>query len=109
MGLARLGAGRSAPPEALGGAVTAVALANPFKHHLAPACPLHALTGLYCPFCGGTRATWAAAHLHFGLMLHENASVPGHRRGRIVGLVGVARAGRRGAGTCPPSVGEPST
>jgi hypothetical protein len=61
---------------ALGVAVTTVALANPFKHHLAPACPLHALTGLYCPFCGGTRATWAAAHLHFGLMLHEDALYP---------------------------------
>lgn len=56
--------------------VTTVALVNPFKHHLAPACPLHALTGLYCPFCGGTRATWAAAHLHFGLMLHEDALYP---------------------------------
>ena len=61
---------------ALGAAVTAVAVANPFKHHLSPACPLHALTGLYCPFCGGTRATWAAAHLHFGLMWHENALYP---------------------------------
>jgi hypothetical protein len=61
---------------AVGAAVTVVAVANPFKHHLWPACPLHALTGLYCPFCGGTRATWAAAHLHFGLMLHENALFP---------------------------------
>jgi Protein of unknown function (DUF2752) len=61
---------------ASGAAVTVVALANPFKHHLSPACPFHALTGLYCPFCGGTRATWAAAHLHFGLMLHEDALFP---------------------------------
>jgi hypothetical protein len=60
----------------LGAAVTVVAVANPFKHHLAPACPLFALTGLYCPFCGGTRATWAAAHMHFGLMLHEDALYP---------------------------------
>jgi Protein of unknown function (DUF2752) len=70
---------RSRPFAAAGAvatAVTVVALANPFKHHLAPACPLHALTGLYCPFCGGTRATWAAAHLHFGLMMHEDALYP---------------------------------
>lgn len=53
-----------------------VAVANPFRHHLSPPCPLHALTGLYCPFCGGTRATWALAHLRFGLMLHENALYP---------------------------------
>jgi Protein of unknown function (DUF2752) len=56
--------------------VAGVAVANPFEHHLSPPCPLHALTGLYCPFCGGTRATWALAHLHFGLMLHENALYP---------------------------------
>jgi hypothetical protein len=54
----------------------AVAFANPFRHHLWPACPLHALTGLYCPLCGGVRATWEAAHLHFGQMLHENALFP---------------------------------
>jgi hypothetical protein len=57
-------------------AVTVVALVNPFKHHLTPACPLHALTGLYCPLCGGTRATWAAVHLRFGLMWHEDALLP---------------------------------
>ncbi|HYA45311.1 MAG TPA: DUF2752 domain-containing protein [Acidimicrobiales bacterium] len=53
-----------------------VVSANPFRRHLWPPCPLHALTGLYCPFCGGTRAVWAAGHGRFGLMLHENALLP---------------------------------
>ena len=74
----------------MGAAVTVVAVANPFKHHLAPACPLFALTGLYCPFCGGTRATWAAAHMHFGLMLHENALYPAIVVAAAVGVAGVA-------------------
>jgi len=53
-----------------------VALANPFQHHLWPPCPLHRLTGLWCPFCGGTRALWAAAHLQFRLMVHEDVLLP---------------------------------
>ena len=53
-----------------------VVLANPFKARIWPPCPLHALTGLYCPFCGGTRAAWAAAHGNLGLMFHENALFP---------------------------------
>jgi hypothetical protein len=28
---------------------------------LVPACPLHAVTGLWCPLCGGTRAVQALA------------------------------------------------
>lgn len=28
-------------------------------------CPFHALTGLYCPGCGGTRAFYAFIHGHF--------------------------------------------
>jgi hypothetical protein len=59
-----------------GALVAGIGLANPFAHHLSPPCPLHALTGLYCPFCGATRATWALTHLRFGLMLHENALYP---------------------------------
>ena len=65
-----------AAASATGVAVTVVALANPFKHHLTPTCPFHALTGLYCPLCGGTRATWAAVHLRFGLMWREDALLP---------------------------------
>lgn len=57
-------------------ATTGVALRDPFQHQLTPPCPFHALTGLWCPLCGGTRAVWAAAHGHFGLMMHANALLP---------------------------------
>lgn len=69
-------AGPLAALPAVGSAVAVVALANPFVHHLTPPCPFHALTGLWCPFCGGTRAVWALAHGRLGLTLHENALLP---------------------------------
>jgi hypothetical protein len=53
-----------------------VALRDPFKHHLTPPCPFHELTGLWCPFCGATRAAWAATHGDVRLMLHANALFP---------------------------------
>jgi len=44
---------------------------NPTTTHLFPPCPLHALTGLYCPGCGTTRAAHQLLHGHvataFGL------------------------------------------
>ena len=40
-------------------------------------CPLHALTGLYCPGCGGTRSLTALLHGDFLLAVHENPIVPG--------------------------------
>jgi len=58
------------------GLTAVVAVADPFKHHLTPPCPFRALTGLWCPFCGGTRAVWAASHGDFGLMMHANALLP---------------------------------
>jgi hypothetical protein len=36
-------------------------------------CPFHAITGLYCPACGITRATAALFHGDIGLALHMNA------------------------------------
>jgi hypothetical protein len=38
-----------------------------------PLCGLHALTGLYCPGCGATRATHALLHGHLMEALHDNA------------------------------------
>jgi hypothetical protein len=49
---------------------------DPFKHEVTPPCPFHELTGLWCPFCGGTRAVWAATHGDLRLMLHANALFP---------------------------------
>lgn len=48
-----------------GGAASALVLgrANPYAaHSLLPSCPFHALTGLYCPGCGSTRALYSLLH-----------------------------------------------
>jgi hypothetical protein len=45
---------------------------NPNTTHV-PLCPLHALTGLNCPLCGATRATYALLHGQFMNALHDNA------------------------------------
>lgn len=38
-----------------------------------PLCPFHAMTGLWCPFCGSTRAAHALLHLQVGTALRDNA------------------------------------
>lgn len=54
-------------------AVTGYLLATAFVlPRLLPACPLHALTGLYCPGCGGTRAMQALAHGHLRQAISYN-------------------------------------
>ena len=37
------------------------------------ACPIHALTGFYCPGCGSTRAVKAALNGDLPLAFHDNA------------------------------------
>jgi len=64
-------------------AVIGISLINPFAHHVTPPCPFHAVTGLWCPLCGGTRAVWAAAHGDMRLMLRCSAIFP-----LIVGVIG---------------------
>lgn len=39
-------------------------LFDPSKVTFFPRCPLHELTGLYCPGCGTTRALYQLAHGH---------------------------------------------
>lgn len=39
-------------------------------------CPFHAVTGLYCPGCGGTRSMIALLHGHLGEALHDNPASP---------------------------------
>ena len=46
---------------------------NPATHGFYPVCLFHALTGLYCPGCGGTRAVYQLLHGHILLALHDNA------------------------------------
>ena len=45
---------------------------DPSKIAWLPPCPLHALTGLYCPGCGSTRALHQLAHGHFVAALRFN-------------------------------------
>ncbi len=45
---------------------------DPNTHRL-PLCPLHELTGLWCPFCGSTRASYALLHGQLNTALHDNA------------------------------------
>jgi hypothetical protein len=44
---------------------------NPYSTHV-PLCPLHALTGLNCPLCGSTRATYSLLHGHLMDALQAN-------------------------------------
>lgn len=44
------------------GAAVAVALRDPETPGQLPGCPLYAVTGLWCPACGGLRAAHALAH-----------------------------------------------
>lgn len=59
----------------LGGATTLVALVDPYQDGHFPTCPLLALTGLYCPFCGGIRAVHDLAHLDVLSALERNPLV----------------------------------
>jgi len=53
-------------------AAAALWFVDPNTHRL-PLCPLHEITGLWCPFCGGTRATYALLHAQPATALHDNA------------------------------------
>ena len=46
---------------------------NPATHGFYPVCLFRALTGLYCPGCGGTRAVYQLLHGHVLLALRDNA------------------------------------
>jgi hypothetical protein len=53
-------------------AATALWFLDPSTHRL-PLCPLHEITGLWCPFCGCTRASHALIHAQPATALHDNA------------------------------------
>ncbi|MDQ1721163.1 MAG: hypothetical protein QOI26_897 [Pseudonocardiales bacterium] len=66
---------RAAPVLAAGAAFaasTALWFFDPTTHRV-PLCPLHAMTGLWCPFCGCTRASRALIHAQPATALHDNA------------------------------------
>ena len=63
----------------MGGALVPAAIAYPAVHALtgfAPVCPLRAVTGIPCPFCGGTTAATALAGGRLGEALAANPFVP---------------------------------
>ena len=54
------------------GALAADEVFDPVSNHV-PLCPLHALTGIWCPFCGGLRSAYELTRLHFSAAWHDNA------------------------------------
>jgi hypothetical protein len=54
-------------------AIVTVFFFNPTTHGFYPVCQVHRLTGLECPGCGATRATYALLHGEFLTALHDNA------------------------------------
>jgi hypothetical protein len=55
------------------GAGAALYFFNPSTHGFYPVCEFHALTGLNCPGCGGTRAAYQLLHGHVLRALHDNS------------------------------------
>ena len=47
----------------------------PAEHSFYPRCIFHALTGLQCPGCGGTRALYYLLHFNVAQAMHYNALV----------------------------------
>ncbi len=66
---------RAAPVRTAGAALAAAVALWFFDPNTRgiPLCPLHALTGLWCPLCGSTRASHALVHADPGAALHHNA------------------------------------
>jgi hypothetical protein len=54
-----------------GAALVADVAFDPAHRHV-PLCPFHAVTGWWCPLCGGLRAASALAHLDLRAALHDN-------------------------------------
>ncbi len=54
-------------------ATIVVALRDPHAAGSYGLCPFHAVTHLWCPTCGGLRATYDLAHLQLAGAWHENA------------------------------------
>jgi hypothetical protein len=61
---------RFAAAAALAGTIDVAG--DPSRTHV-PLCPLHALTGLWCPLCGGLRAVHALSRGNIQSALHDNA------------------------------------
>ncbi|WP_225822476.1 DUF2752 domain-containing protein [Streptomyces naphthomycinicus] len=58
---------------AVAGALAYVGAVDPNEPGHYPVCPLYALTGLYCPGCGGLRSAHAVVHGDLAAALRDNA------------------------------------
>ncbi|MGK5530370.1 DUF2752 domain-containing protein [Streptomyces sp. URMC 129] len=72
---------------AAGAAFGYVAAVDPREPGHYPACPVLALTGLYCPACGGLRSAHALAHGDLAGALGANAAAVAGFTALAVGLV----------------------
>jgi len=74
MTIARPVQGRRSPyvAAALAGAALLADVAFDPAHRHVPLCPFHAITGGWCPLCGGLRAADALAHLQGRTALQDN-------------------------------------
>lgn len=70
--------------------MAAASIADPWRPGGTPECPFHAMTGLWCPFCGLTRAAWAAGHLRWHLLLEANILAPLFALGTAIALWALA-------------------
>lgn len=52
-------------------AVGADQVFDPADNHV-PLCPFHAMTGLWCPLCGGLRSAYALTRLDFATAVRAN-------------------------------------
>lgn len=59
----------------LAAATVTVALVDPNAPGHYPGCPFLAITGWYCPFCGGLRTVHDLSHLDLGAALAQNPLV----------------------------------
>ena len=64
-------AGPGAAGAAALGLCAAAAVLDPSRRQTPP-CPFHALTGLWCPVCGSTRALHTLVHGHLGAAFGRN-------------------------------------
>lgn len=89
----------AAPVATLAGiaaAWTYVGQVDPNEPGHYPVCPLYALTGLYCPGCGGLRSAHAVAHGDLVTALGDNAlAVVGYAVFALFWVLWLVRAWRR--------------
>ncbi|MCH5675425.1 DUF2752 domain-containing protein [Streptomyces gilvus] len=80
---------------AVAGAFAYVGTVDPNQPGHYPVCPLYAVTGLYCPGCGGLRSAHAFVHGDFLGALHDNAlATVGYPLFAVLWTVWVLRAAR---------------